>query len=162
VVVVIMGPSGAGKTTVGRALAAALGWAFVEGDGLHSPANIEKMRRGEGLSDADREPWLQAIARLAGDALDRGVPTVIACSALKAHYRDVIRADRAGVHFVYLKAHPHLLRHRLATRAGHFAGPALVESQLATLEEPHDDAITIDAALPPEEIVTAIRRALGA
>jgi carbohydrate kinase (thermoresistant glucokinase family) len=157
VVLVVMGPSGAGKTTVGRALAVALGWHFVEGDDLHPAANVAKMRRGEGLTDEDREPWLRAIAATAADALDRGLSIVIACSALKARYRDVIRGGRDDVHFVYLSAGPELLRRRVATRSGHFAGPALVTSQLAALEEPVEDALTLDARQPVDALVTSIR-----
>jgi carbohydrate kinase (thermoresistant glucokinase family) len=160
VVVVVMGPSGAGKTTIGRALAVALGWQFVEADDLHPPANIDKMRRGQGLTDADREPWLSSVRDEARRALEQGLPTVVACSALKQHYRDQIGGDSKAVHFVYLKADPDLLRQRLAKRQAHFAGPALVASQLATLEEPHEEAVTIDAAQDVDTIVTEIRRAL--
>ena len=155
-----MGPSGAGKTTVGHALAVALGWAFVEADELHSTENVEKMRRGEGLTDADRAPWLESIRRVVAQAIAQRTPTVIACSALKQSYRDIIRDGFAGVHFVYLQADAALLRERLARRTGHFAGPALIASQLATLEEPGDDALTVDASHTPEEIVTEIRRRL--
>jgi carbohydrate kinase (thermoresistant glucokinase family) len=159
-VIVIMGPSGAGKTTIGRALAVALGWDFVEGDDFHPAANVEKMRRGEGLTDADRAPWLKAIARAVASALDRGVPTVIACSALKARYREAIRSGRGDVRFVYLQADAELLQARLERRKGHFAGASLVASQLAALEEPHDHSLTIDASRPPDLIVTEIRRLL--
>ena len=155
-----MGPSGAGKTTIGRALAVALGWQFVEADDLHSPENVEKMRRGKALTDADREPWLAAVRNAIASAVERGEPTVVACSALKQSYRDLLSRGLTDVHFVYLKADRRLLEHRLATRQAHFAGPALVKSQLATLEEPTAEALTIDAANTPDEIVTAIRRAL--
>ena len=159
-VVIVMGPSGAGKSTIGRALSAAFGWRFLEADDFHPAVNIAKMRRGDALSDADRTPWLEAVNAATAAAVARGESVVVACSALKAHYRAVLRRGLPDVRFVYLKADAALLRERLATRAGHFAGPALVESQLAALEEPHQDALIVDASAPPDAIVETIRRAL--
>jgi gluconokinase len=160
VVIVVMGVSGAGKTTVGTALASVLGWRFVEGDQLHPAANKEKMHAGMPLTEADREPWLQALHAVIAQAVDRREHLVIACSALKERYRAVLHGDCRGVRFVYLKVAPSVAVARSAARVGHFAGPALVPSQFATLEEP-DDALLIDATLAPDRIVAAIRRELG-
>jgi len=160
VVVVLIGAAGAGKTTVGRALADALGWRFVDGDDFHSPAAIGKMRAGAALTDADRAPWLAALHQVIAGAVGRREPLVVACSALRARYREGLRGDLRGVRFVYLKADEATLRCRLTERAGHFAGPALITSQLATLEEPHE-GLTIDATQPPERIVAAIRYEFG-
>ena len=160
-IIVLMGASGAGKSTVGRALAVALGWPFLDADDFHPPTNIEKMRRGEPLTTVDRAPWLEAI-NMALRALDsRGESAVVACSALNEYSRTELQRGLPDVRFAYLKADPQTLRQRLATRTGHFAGPALVESQLATLEEPHDNALTLDASQPVDDIVAAIRRSVG-
>jgi gluconokinase len=155
-----MGPAGAGKTTVGRALAAVLDWRVVEGDDYHSASAIEKMRSGVPLTDADRAPWLASIHGVIAAALDRREHLVVACSALHERYRRALRGDLPRVRFVYLKADESTLRHRLTARRGHFAGPALLASQLASLDEPAD-ALTVDAARPPEAIVGAIRYAFG-
>ena len=160
-IVVLMGVTGAGKTTVGHQLAAALGWTFVEGDALHPPANIAKMHRGEPLDDADRAPWLGAIRQRIDELVASAQSAVIACSALKRAYREVLARDRPEVTFVYLKASAALIAERLRHRAGHFMPPALLQSQLDTLEEPTDD-ITVDSGPPPATIVAAIRRAIGA
>ena len=159
-VVVLMGVTGAGKTTVGQQLAAALGWTFVEGDALHSPANIAKMHRGEPLDDADRAPWLRAIRQRIDELVASGQSAVIACSALKRAYREVLARDRPEVTFVYLKASAALIAERLRHRAGHFMPPALLESQLETLEEPAG-SLAVDAGLPPAAVVAAIRRGLS-
>ena len=161
-IIVLMGPAGAGKTTVGVALGQSLGWRFLDADDFHSSENVAKMHRGIGLTDADREPWLRAIH----DALDalyaQGTNVVLACSALKEEYRRaIVPADAADdVRFVYLHAPASVLRARLASRAGHYAGPQLLASQLETLEEPRD-ALWVDATCDPEEIVRRIRRELG-
>lgn len=155
-----MGVSGAGKTTVGRRLAADLGWDFVEGDAFHPAANVAKMRAGHPLTDADRLPWLRAL-RGGIDALTAaGCDAVVACSALRQSYRDVLAGGRPEVTFVWLSVPPALLRQRLARRSGHYMPAALLDSQLATLEVPAD-AIGVDASPPPAEVVAAIRRALG-
>jgi gluconokinase len=159
-VVVVMGVSGAGKTTVGTALAAALGWRFVEGDLLHPAANTEKMRAGVPLTESDRVPWLAAVHAAIEHAVDRRESIVIACSALKQRYREMLRGDCRGVRFVYLRVLEATAVARSATRAGHFAGPALVPSQFATLEEPAE-AVTIDGSRPADQIVAAIRVTLG-
>jgi gluconokinase len=160
-----MGPSGAGKTTVGRALAAALGWEFYDADDFHSPSNMERMRRGVGLTDADREPWLGELRSLLADALAKHDPVVLACSALRAAYRAALvpaNAAPGAVRFVYLRATPGLLHERLVQRVEHFAPVALLDSQLATLEEPESrDALIVDASFPPETIVEVVRETCG-
>lgn len=159
-VIVLMGVTGAGKTTVGQRLADALGWPFLEGDELHPPGNIDKMRRGIPLTDADRAPWLERLRARIERYLAHDQPAVVASSALREAYRERLRADPGAVRFVYLKGDPALLRHRLETRPGHFMKPPLLGTQLALLEEPAD-ALVIDAALPVEEIVPRIRAAFG-
>jgi gluconokinase len=160
VVVILLGVAGAGKTTIGRALAERNGWRFVDGDDYHTPAAVAKMRAAIALTDADRTGWLASLHAIAAAVLDRREHAVIACSALKERYRDALRGTLRPVRFVYLKADEATLRRRLEERGGHFAGPALLTSQLADLEEP-TAALTIDAARPPEEIVKAIGYALG-
>jgi gluconokinase len=163
-VIVVMGVSGAGKTTVGQALAAATGWSFRDGDDFHSAANIEKMHRGEGLTDADRESWLAALAALIERIVHDGKHEILACSALKHAYRERLRAAAAkagrgdALELVYLDVPADVLRQRLAGRSHPFATPALLDSQLATLEPP-SDALRVDGTLPVGEIVDAIRRA---
>jgi gluconokinase len=160
VVVILLGAAGAGKTTVGRALAERFDWRFVDGDDLHSPAAITTMRSGRGLTDADRAPWLASLHALAAAALDRREPLVLACSALKQRYRDTLRGSLRTVRFVYLEADQATLAERLANRRGHFAGPSLLATQLADLEEPAD-ALTIDASRPPAAIVDDIAYEFG-
>ena len=154
-----MGPAGSGKTTVGKMLAALLKWDFYDGDNFHSPANIEKMSRGIPLSDDDRIPWLHSIreAILQWDAQHRNV--VLACSALKRSYRELLQIN-SDVKLVYLKGSYELLRERLHSRKGHYAGEQILAGQFADLEEP-TDAITIDAAQSPEQIVAEIRKRLA-
>lgn len=156
----LIGAAGAGKTTVGRALAGTLGWRFVDGDDFHSPAAVAKMRAGGALTDAERAPWLAALHQVIATAIARREPLAVACSALKAGYRERLRGDLHGVRFVYLKADERTLRKRLTDRPGHFAGPSLMASQLAALEEPAD-GLTIDATEPPDRIVAAMRYELG-
>jgi gluconokinase len=160
VVVIVMGAAGAGKTTVGQALAAALGWCFVEGDDYHSVEAVAKMRGGQPLTDTDRRPWLAALHAVIDAAIARREAAVVTCSALHERYREVLRGTLRGVRFVYLKADAATLRDRLTTRTGHFAGPALVASQLAALEEPRD-ALTIDATRPVDDIVNSVRYEFG-
>jgi gluconokinase len=160
VIVIVMGVSGAGKTTVGEALAAALGWEFHDGDDLHPAGNKRKMRRGLALDDADRWPWLAGVRALVERHLADGSGAVIACSALKQTYRDAIVADPERVKIVYLHGVRGLIAQRLRHRRGHFMPPALLESQLAALDEP-SDALTVDIAAAPDEIVGAIRARLG-
>jgi gluconokinase len=162
-IIVVMGPAGAGKTTVGTLLAQSLGWRYLEADDFHSPENVERMRHGIPLTDQDRAPWLSSIRDALAAAIARGDRVVLACSALKDEYRHALvppNADAGAVRFVYLHASAAVLRERLARRVGHFAGPELLESQLKTLEEPRD-ALWVDASAPPSEIVARIRDALG-
>lgn len=162
VVIIVMGAAGAGKTTIGRALGAELGWAFVDADDHHPPRNVAKMHAGVALTDADRAPWLASLHAIVARALDRREPLVLACSALKACYRSALSGDRRRVRFVYLKTTEAELQRRLTARPDHFVGPSLLTSQLATLEEPAADAaLIVDAAWPPERVLGAIRRELG-
>jgi gluconokinase len=155
-VVILMGVTGSGKTTVGRMLADRLEWEFVDGDDFHSPANKLKMSRGIPLTDADRGPWLDELRKVVLEWLQRGSNGVLACSALKRSYREQLRAGE-DVRFIYLKGDSGFLEQRLRRRAGHFAGPDLLASQLERLEEPGEaEAVTIPGALPPEVVVEQI------
>jgi gluconokinase len=162
VVVVVMGVAGSGKTTVGAALAAAVGWRFVDADDHHAPDSVAKMARGEPLNDSDRWPWLDRLRAIIDEALAANGGLVLACSALKASYRARLAGgDTSGrVRFVYLAGTPELFRTRLATRAGHFMKSGLLDSQLSTLEVPND-AVTVDAAQPVPNVVAEARAALG-
>jgi len=165
-VVVLMGPAGAGKTTLGERLAASLGWPFADADAYHPAANVAKMRRGEGLTDADRWPWLAALRELISTTLARGGRLVLACSALRRAYRDALvppDAPPGAVRVVYLHVGRDELARRLATRVGHYAPPALLDSQLATLEEPapEEGVAWLDAERPADAVVAAAREALG-
>jgi gluconokinase len=159
-VIVLMGVSGSGKTTVGVPLAQALGGEFVEGDDYHPPANVAKMRQGIPLDDADRRPWLETLAGEIGRWLAAGRTVVLACSALKRSYRAILRDGRPGVRFVHLKGSAPLIRARLAGRRGHYMPASLLDSQLAALEEP-EGAIVVAVDRPPAEIVAGILTALG-
>src|SRR5271154_977000 len=136
VIVVVMGVSGSGKSTVAALLAAALGCQFQEGDDLHPPENVEKMRGGTPLTDADRMPWLHKIAAEIGGWRARGECGVLTCSALKRSYRDIIIGDHRDVILVYLKGSADLIHQRMAARHGHYMPVALLDSQFAALEEP--------------------------
>jgi len=156
-IVIVIGVTGSGKSTVGRALADRLGWRFHDADDLHSPENVERMRQNIPLSDEQREPWLRRVRAIVDEAARDGSGEVIACSALKARYRDVIAGSVSGVRFVHLTGTKALLLQRLDHRSGHFAGPGLLDSQLQALEPPAD-ALTIDIQLPVDAIVDAIVR----
>ena len=159
-VIVLMGVSGAGKTTVGRLLAAALHAEFAEGDAYHPPENIDKMRRGIPLEDADRWPWLQILSAQIDRWLAAGKTVVLACSALKQSYRDVLAKGRPGVRFVHLEGDKALIRLRLDRRHGHYMPAILLDSQFAALEPPAD-AITVDVTGTPEAITATIIKMLG-
>jgi gluconokinase len=159
-VILLMGVAGSGKTTIGRMLAAQLGWPFRDADEFHPPANVEKMSHGIPLTDRDREPWLAAIHRYIDETLARGRRAVVTCSALKEHYRQIIVPDPARVKLVYLAGDSALVSERLRTREGHFMKAGMVSSQFADLEPPRD-ALTVDVAQSPEAIVTEIRKGLG-
>jgi gluconokinase len=158
-VIVLMGVSGSGKTTVGKLLANALGAEFAEGDAYHPPENIEKMRQGIPLKDADRWPWLKILSAEIDRWVAAGTPVVLACSALKQGYRDVLAKGRPEVRFVHLEGDKGLIRERLARRRGHYMPATLLDSQFAALEPP-SDALTVDVAGTPEAIAAAIVRAL--
>lgn len=162
VVLVIMGVSGSGKTTVGAMLARRLGWPFQEGDDLHPTANLEKMRSGIPLTDEDRRPWLELIADWVDQHMDASENGVVTCSALKREYRDAIDRRRHGVVFVFLDGSKATIARRLESRHGHFMPPQLLQSQLEDLEPPAPDepAIRIGIQASPELIVDDVIDAL--
>ena len=164
VIVVVMGVSGSGKSTVAALLAGALGCRFQEGDDLHPPENVDKMRSGTPLTDADRLPWLRRIAEEIDGWRARGECGVLTCSALKRSYRDIIIGDRRDVVLVYLKGSRDLIHQRLIARHQHFMPVTLLESQFATLEEPMPDEhpIIVDVGGKPAEIAHEIVRQLEA
>lgn len=161
-VILMMGVSGAGKTTIGQLLASALGWNFVDADDYHPADNVEKMRNGTPLTDADRAPWLETLRTLIANWIAAGKNTVLACSALKQSYRQALQVGpevEVEIKIVYLKSTPEILRQRLRARSGHFMTERMLASQLAALEAP-EDAVTVDADRPPAEVVTEIRARL--
>jgi gluconokinase len=158
VIVVLMGVCGSGKTTVGRELAAALSWQFVDADDFHPPANVAKMASGIPLTDADRGPWYDRIVVELTRRGRAGAGVVLACSALKQAYRDRL-AESGNVRFAYLKGDAATIAPRLSGRSGHFMPAALLASQFATLEEPAA-AIVVDIAQPVAAQVATIQRAL--
>ena len=158
-IVVVMGPAGAGKTTVGQELAERLGVPFADADAFHTISAVEKMRRGQALDEHDREPWLDALSQRLAAAGERGL--VLACSALKAKHRQRLGVGGSSRYLlVYLEVPPEILERRLAQRTGHFAGPALLVSQLATLEVP-TAAETYDGTSSPADLVGEIVRRAG-
>jgi gluconokinase len=159
-ITIVMGVSGSGKSTIGEGLAARLGQPFIDGDSLHPAANREKMAHGIPLDDADRQPWLEAIVAEMDRHRASGESLVLACSALKRRYRDFLRGDHYDVRFVYLQASRELLAERLGQRSGHFFDPRLLDSQLATLEEPSpDEALRVGVGLAPADTIESIIRA---
>jgi len=162
-ILVVMGVSGSGKTTVAVMLAKALGVAFLEGDEMHPRANVEKMRSGTPLTDADRLPWLRAIARRIDEWRASGDAGVVTCSALKRDYRDILIGDRPDVRLVYLRGSRELIHQRMAARHEHFMPLGLLDSQFATLQEPAvgERPLVVEVAGTPAEIVAEIIRRLG-
>lgn len=158
-VIVLMGVAGSGKTTIGHELAAALGWSYRDADAFHPPANVAKMSAGIPLTDADREPWLEAIRAHIDGCLARGENAVVSCSALRERYRRVLTDGTNQVQLVHLAGDYGLILQRLEHRQGHFMKPEMLQSQFAALEAP-TDALTVDIALPPAAIVAEIRRTL--
>jgi gluconokinase len=161
-IVILMGVSGTGKTTVGKLLAGHTCWQFAEGDDYHSKANKAKMHAGIPLNDQDRAPWLASLHDLLRGWFDKGQSGILACSALKQTYRDTLTASipSEAYRFVWLKVSREHLAERLARRTGHYMSPALLDSQIATLEAP-SDAIAVSAEGSPEETVAAILKQLG-
>ncbi len=156
-VLILMGVSGSGKTTIGTRLSDTLGWTFVDGDDFHPEANVEKMSRGEPLTDADRWPWLRSIREFIDERLAAGDPAIVACSALKPTYRNVLLDGTDDVHLVYLRGEYDLIRERLEARTDHFFDADMLESQFETLEEPSaDEALIVDIDASPGEIVRSI------
>ena len=152
--VVVMGVSGTGKSTVGQAVAKALGWPFAEGDDYHPQTNVDKMAGGIPLTDADRWPWLRLLAGWVREQDEAGRSTVMTCSSLRRRYRDLLREGAPGVYFVHLVGASSLLLERMTDREGHFMPPELLESQLDTLEplEADERGVLIDVTNPPERI----------
>jgi gluconokinase len=143
-VIILVGVSGSGKTSIGRALSVLTGYSFLDADDYHSTENTAKMSRGESLTDADRQPWLDTLSEVIGSRIELGEQTILACSALKKSYRSQLtQSNLPSIHFVYLKVALELLETRLKQRRGHFMSPRLLLSQLETLEEPTADEATV-------------------
>jgi gluconokinase len=162
-IIVVMGVSGSGKSTIAAMLALRLGWLYEDGDWFHPPANVEKMHAGEPLTDDDRWPWLRAIAAWIDQTRRANERAVIACSALKRAYRDILVGDRRDVRLVYLKGDRSLIGRRMALRHGHFMPPALLDSQFATLQEPgaDEDPIVVSIEPRPHAIADTVIAKLG-
>ena len=158
-IVIVMGVTAAGKTTVGRLLAEQLGWEFADADDFHPPSNVEKIRRGTALTDDDRKPWLACLRAAIIQWIAEGRNVVLACSALKRSYRQEL-APGPDVRFVYLKGKADLIEARLRERHGHFAGAQILAGQFGDLEEP-ESAVTVEIASAPPKIVAEIRQKLG-
>jgi gluconokinase len=162
-IIVLMGVSGSGKTTLGERLAADLNWPFYDGDDFHPQANVEKMARGEALTDDDRWPWLDALRQHIEALLAQGKQAIVACSALKYSYRERLRGAHAEVQLVYLQGSYALILHRLQERHHHFMPADLLTSQFDALEEPHasEGVLTVDIARPLDMLSRDIHHALG-
>src|SRR5262245_58698686 len=160
-IVVLMGVSGSGKTTIGKILAQKLGWTFIEADDYHPAANVEKMHRGVPLTDDDHRPWLAAVRKRIDEVCAAGGNAVVACSALKHAYQEYLGHHAPECErYVYLRGSEEVIRQRLAARKGHFMNPSLLHSQFETLEPP-EGALVVDIAPPPEVVAAQIRRELG-
>ena len=161
--IIVMGVSGSGKSTIGALLAEALGWPFADADGFHPAANVAKMAAGQPLTDADRWPWLDAIATHIGASRTAEQPVVVACSALRRAYRERLRAGHGDLIFLHLAGAPEVIAARQAARQGHFMPPSLMASQFATLEDPagEADAVTVSVVASPHEVVGNILSSLG-
>jgi len=158
-IVIVMGVTGAGKTTIGKLLASELGWQFADADDFHPASNVKKIRQGIPLNDADRQPWLERLRAEITHWIADSRNVVLACSALKRDYRQELEVS-PEVRFVYLKGSPALIAERLRSRHGHFAGEQILAGQFADLEEP-TDAVTIEISTTPQQIVAEIRQKLG-
>jgi gluconokinase len=157
-IVMVMGVSGSGKTTIGALLAGRLGWPYAEADDFHPPSNVAKMAAGHPLTDEDRWPWLDAIGDWIDERRAAGESAVVTCSALKRSYRDFLRRDRPEVYLVYLDGSQALIAERMLARQGHFFTAEMLESQFAALEPPapDEDTLTVPVTASPEEIVEEI------
>ena len=155
--IIVMGVSGSGKSTIGALLAERLGWPFADADGFHPVANVAKMAAGQPLTDADRWPWLDAIAAHIGASRTAGQPVVVACSALRRAYRERLRAGHGDLIFLHLAGAPEVIATRQAARQGHFMPPSLMASQFATLEDTAEeaDAVTVSVSTSPHEVLVA-------
>ena len=162
-VVIVMGVSGSGKSTVAKGLSTVLGWEFAEGDAFHPEANVAKMRSGTPLTDDDRWPWLEAIGAWISGKEALGESAVVTCSALRRVYRDLLRRDRPHVRFLHVTAESDVILDRMEHRPGHYMPPSLLPSQLATLEplEADEPGVMVSVAGSPEEIVDRALDALG-
>lgn len=158
-IVVLMGVSGAGKTTVGQLLAERTGWTLHDADEFHSAANIEKMRKGIALQDADRWPWLDRMNAMLLEQQSKKQSVLLACSALKQKYRERLASNCHALHWIYLKGDFDLIRRRLETRKNHYMKAGLLESQFAALEEP-DDAIVVNVQAGPDAIAELVLEGL--
>jgi gluconokinase len=159
VIVILMGVTGCGKTTVGALLAQDCGWDFHDADDFHPAENVAKMKRGAPLDDEDRWPWLERLNTFLLDSERQGKSLVLACSALKQVYRDRLARGCAAARFVFLDGDRELIRARLAARQGHYMNPKLLDSQFAIMERPRD-ALRLDVAQSPAELVRSIRERL--
>src|SRR6266540_6775180 len=157
-IIVLMGVTGSGKTTVGKQLAAELAWTYYDADDFHSPANVEKMKHGVPPDDADRQPWLETLRDLIRRCLERSENCILACSALQESYRDYLLLSDE-VRLVYLKGSYDLIQQRLTDRSDHYMNPKLLRSQFEILEEPQGH-VGVNVSLPPAEIVKTIREQL--
>jgi gluconokinase len=155
-VLIFIGVAGSGKTTLGQAMAEATGWPFLDGDDFHPPANIKKMKSGQPLDDHDRAPWLLRLRQEIEKALEKKRPLLMACSALKLSYREVLQRDDKRVKFIYLNASRELIRQRLEARPDHFMPAGLVDSQFEALEVPAGEALALDASLPAEALLEQV------
>lgn len=158
-IVIVMGVTGVGKTTVGELLGAKTGWPLYDADAYHSAANVAKMRAGIPLTDEDRWPWLDRLNASLREAESRGESAILACSALKQRYRERLQQGLPGVRWIYLKGDIELIRSRLQQRKGHYMNPALLQSQFDALEPP-DDAVTVDVGGEPEALVQRVLASL--
>jgi len=153
--IIIMGVSGCGKTSVGQALSASTGWPFFDGDDFHPQANIDKMARGIPLDDTDRQPWLEALHNLIAEHLSQEQSLIVACSALKASYRVILRGELEHVRFVHLDGSFDLIYARMQRRSGHYMKAGMLRSQFETLEPP-EEALVVSIEQPVSEIIDKI------
>lgn len=158
-IIILMGVTGCGKTTIGKQLAHELNWPFYDGDDFHPAANVEKMRSGIPLTDEDRDPWLTILQNLIREKLNANQSAILACSALKQKYRDRLQVDPMNVRLVFLRGDFDTIAKRLAARTGHYMDPNLLTSQFQALEEPHD-ALVVNVAATPEAISARIKTEL--